>query len=493
MNKSHIYSLVLAIVLMGMFGSAVTTEKVEAYGTIYIRGDGSIEGTDKITSADNFTYIFIDNINDSIVIQRNDIRIDGNGYTLTGPGPVSGVGFNLTDASNVTIRNTNIKNFSEGIESLSPSSGNTIVGNNISLSDSGIYLSSSNNTIMNNRIYSNYFSGIYLWSNSRNNTILGNEVYLNSDYGVLLWSGSNYNILSENDVSNNNHGIAMGYSDDNHILNNTVSHGSIGIDIQQVCNNSLVASNMISGSDTGIAIRNAIASVRRNIVTENNITDGLVGIQVVNIVGSIVYHNNFVGNTNQTFLSNSTTIWDDGYPSGGNYWSNYTGVDTKNGFYRNETGSDGIGDMPYIIDANNTDNYPLMGMFSEFDWISIAAPEHRIQTICNSTISNLVYNGTAISFDVTGDNGTTGFCRICIPTALLNGTFQVFINGTETSCTITFSNSTHNYLYFNYTHSAEQVVIFVPEFPSFLVPLVFMVATLLTIIAWKRRHFYPDG
>jgi hypothetical protein len=43
--------------------------------------------------------------------------------------------------------------------------------------------------------------------------------------------------------------------------------------------------------------------------------------------------------------------WDDGYPSGGNYWSDYNGYDSDH---------DGIGDTPYFIDENNTDHYPLM-------------------------------------------------------------------------------------------------------------------------------------
>jgi hypothetical protein len=177
-------------------------------------------------------------------------------------------------------------------------------------------------------------------------------------------------------------------------------------------------------------------------------------------------------------------IWDNGYPSGGNYWSNYTGVDMKSGFYQNETGNDGIGDMPHTIDANNTDRYPLMGMFSDFN----ATSEYHVQIICNSTVSDFQFNGTAISFHVIGENGTTGFCRICIPTALMNDTFEVYTNGTKVTYNLLLcSNSTHSYLYFTYDHSIQKVII-IPEFPSFLILPLFMIATLLAAMVFRRKH-----
>jgi hypothetical protein len=53
-------------------------------------------------------------------------------------------------------------------------------------------------------------------------------------------------------------------------------------------------------------------------------------------------------------------VWDCGCPSGGNYWSDYAGVDLYSGPYQNMTGSDGVGDTPKPVNENNVDHYPLM-------------------------------------------------------------------------------------------------------------------------------------
>ena len=82
--------------------------------------------------------------------------------------------------------------------------------------------------------------------------------------------------------------------------------------------------------------------------------------------------------------------------SEGNYWSNCTGVDPDH---------DGIVDSSHIPDADNQDNYPLMEMFYDFS----ATSECHVTAICNSTISDFQCNGTAICFNVSSENGATGF------------------------------------------------------------------------------------
>jgi hypothetical protein len=79
-----------------------------------------------------------------------------------------------------------------------------------------------------------------------------------------------------------------------------------------------------------------------------------------------IYHNNFINNTYQVFSSGLTNVWDDGYPSGGNYWSDYVDVDVKSGPGQDSAGSDGVGDTQYVIYPNNRDRYPLTYPYGTF-------------------------------------------------------------------------------------------------------------------------------
>ena len=269
-------------------------------------------------------------------------------------------------------------------------------------------------------------------------------------YGISIKDSQNVSLVDVT-VEEGYTGLVLDNSSLCEVVNSVFKNSyAYGVDLRDNSVNNTVVGNWIVANPTGIAIM--------DMTCENN----------------RFHHNNFVNNTNQIDVTYAgSNIWDD--RNEGNYWSNYNGIDLD---------SDGIGDT--YIPWEAVDNYPLMGTFSDFN----ATSEYHIQTVCNSTISDFNYNGSTISFNVSGANGTAGFCRICIPKALMNETYWVFVNGTEilpAPLPLPCSNGTHNYLYFNYTHSIQEVVI-VPEFPSIIILPLFMIATLLAVIVYKRKH-----
>ena len=103
-----------------------------------------------------------------------------------------------------------------------------------------------------------------------------------------------------------------------------------------------------------------------NTIIANTIEDNFYGILVESYCqNNHIYHNNFLSNWDHVNNFESTNVWDNGYPSGGNYWDDYTGVDNYRGPGQNMTGSDGIGDTPYSITYYGQDQYPLMDPWDE--------------------------------------------------------------------------------------------------------------------------------
>jgi parallel beta-helix repeat protein len=123
--------------------------------------------------------------------------------------------------------------------------------------------------------------------------------------------------------------------------------------------------------------------------------NGTFGVWLYRSDRNLFSHNSFIGNDKNVLSNTSTNSWDNGYPSGGNYWSDYNGSDVYSGPYQNETGYDWIGDTPYTIDQNNTDRYPLMYPFvPEIDstriaYRSLLSDYNELQT--NFTGLNSIY------------------------------------------------------------------------------------------------------
>jgi len=123
--------------------------------------------------------------------------------------------------------------------------------------------------------------------------------------------------------------------------------------------------NVANGKVENCIVENNYFGIRlyyssNNAISNNLVENNLNGIRLEGSSNNLLYHNNLVNNGTQAY-DDGTNRWDAGYPSGGNYWSDYTGPDNYSGENQNQPGSDGIGDTPYPIPGdNNQDRYPLM-------------------------------------------------------------------------------------------------------------------------------------
>jgi hypothetical protein len=138
---------------------------VKAEEPIYIRSDGSVEGTGKIQRNGDI-YTLSGNISGGIQVQKSNIVLDGAGYTIQGNGDESRRGIDLSNdrgsdpsrpkISNVTVKDMRIVNFNRGVENVN-TANNTIIGNYIADCFTGINVVGGpndflikNNTFVNN-------------------------------------------------------------------------------------------------------------------------------------------------------------------------------------------------------------------------------------------------------------------------------------------------------------------------------------------------------
>jgi parallel beta-helix repeat protein len=345
----------------------------DAVGTVYIRADGSIDPpTAPISTADNVTYTFTGDIFGGLDVEKDNVVIDGANYTLQASGYTSiwPTGLLLSGRTNVTIEYVRIETFTEGIH-LANSSGNRLFRNIIMSNESDTHPSvnaiilsgSSNNSVCENNITLSISatpeqagSGILILLSSSNNTISGNTIE-NTFEGIDLQESSSNYVLG-NTIRGNYYGIGAGGAN-NTISQNNIISGIIGIDLERCWNTIVSGNNITENSHNGITL---YPGALNNVLYGNYIASSDRGIILWEASNNSIYYNSFINNTDQVYIIESgyNNSWDNGYPSGGNFWSDYDGGDFYNGPHQNVSGSDGIGDTLYIIGENNTDHYPLM-------------------------------------------------------------------------------------------------------------------------------------
>ncbi len=286
-----VVAFVTAICLVfSIFGVLVANAQT-GNGPMFIKADGSVSAPGVFDREGNIYSLTGDLGILPIVVECNNIVLDGKGFTSKSmSGWSEQVAVNLT-ASNVTVRNFNFANYGLGIL--------------------GAW---DNNTIVNNT-FKNVIKAISIYGNGYN--VTANSIQSSAFFAIRLL---------------NTYG--------NTFFENSLSDNSLGFDVTNSTENLAVA-NTFTNNNEAFRISNG---------------------------GFQVYHNNFVNQFQQVspgafsalILSeySGSNVWDNGYPSGGNYYSDYLAR------YPNATEIDnsGIGNTPcqVSINSNLTDRYPLL-------------------------------------------------------------------------------------------------------------------------------------
>jgi parallel beta-helix repeat protein len=441
-------------------------------------------------------------------ITQNDVTIAG--FTIQNSSvdwPNAAV---LLNGSRRNIIRNNFINTERGIGLRYGTSGNIINENNITSRDTAVFYCEGGYTYENNIIINNVMKsegGISLCgaycNNITGNILIGIDFSGGGYYenGIKIFGGAS-NIIVGNIISHvgwEKGGIAL-WSNNDVVSRNIIEYyPEAGMGIWG--SGSVIIGNNLT-NPLPIAYQRGIhlSGGSSNIIAGNTIANNAYGIWLSSS-NNAIYHNNFLNNIIQVYQYTScNNTWDNGYPSGGNYWSNYTGVDLPSGSNQDETGSDGIGDTPYVIDENNVDNYPLMAPYSTFDAGTWNGTAYNVDVVTNSTVSEFQFNpseGALLRFNVTGDDGTSGFCRVTIPKSLLwvEDGWTVYVGEESVNYTIIPDND-YTYLYFTYNHSTKTVLIqgtsVIPEFPPIIILPLFMVLTMLAVMLAKRK-FREEG
>jgi len=515
-NETGAYNI--SVTATGIIEGSYPYSYLDAIGGVCIHSFSVVNQTCKVHNVDtglSFTTIQ-GAINDLETDDEDTILVDSSVFyehvvinksvTLIGEASTSTIidgdrtgGVITIVADNVNITGFTIKNSGEFQEGLSTygvlvESNNNDLARNIIIDNSyGIVLSTSNNnTLRENNITNNILNfGIgwnptlgffhFLHNIDESNTVNGSPIYYwinQHNKQIPTDAGSVYAINSTNiivkDIAISHDIVCFAGTNNSRIENVSSDSGVICLTSSQ---NNTVFNNSMKNSQLSL-----IYSIN-NIVASNTISDAELGIYLFGpSYNNTIYHNNLINNTKNAYIhtcnhNSPKNFWDNGFE--GNYWSNYTGIASEH---------DGIGDTPHILDGSNQDNHPLMGMFSSFTDL-----EHEVNVISNSTIEDLQCFDSNSTIVIHVSNTTTdqtfGFCRICIPHALMNETYQIVINGTEPHY-VNYNladNGTHRWIYFSYQHSTLEIVI-IPELPPILILPLLIITTLLTIVTYKRKH-----
>lgn len=186
----------------------------------------------------------------------------------------------------------------------------------------------------------------------------------------------------------------------------------------------------------GFTIKNGLCGIRlyissSGLIKDNIIKDSDYGIFIeTGSYDNTIYHNNILDNT-QNANDLGTNAWDYGHLYGGNYWSDYSGVDANH---------DGIGDTPYDIPGgDNQDLYPFIEPsgwqipanqmpIADFTYVPLNPSVFEPITFTDASIDS---DGVIVTWSWDFDDGDTSFEQNTIHQYAQKGTYTVTLTVTD--------------------------------------------------------------
>jgi hypothetical protein len=185
----------------------------------------------------------------------------------------------------------------------------------------------------------------------------------------------------------------------------------------------------------------------------------------------------------------------DGQPRSENYyWEKSTGLIVKWIISGSESAEDGT------VETVNA-HFQRVGL-EQVLYPYIDSDAYPVTVNSDSTILGFEFNQTEkqLSLNLTGKTGTSGSCEITFPDGLLWGTFSLSMDGYALvegdDYSQTYDGTYYTFQISNYIHSSHTIEIVasdaVPEFPAWMILPLFMTATLLAVMLYRKRLRQPS-
>ena len=379
--------------------------------------------TDNTMSGNDYNFVvlgwffshFIQNIDTNNKVNEKPIYYWVDKQNQQIPNDAGYVG--IINSTNISVKDLTLTNNGQGVLVVYTSNSRI---ENVTASDNyyGIWLhDSSSNTLTNNTMSGNEYNfvilgwsfcdfiqnidtsnkvnekPIYYWVDKQNQQIPNNAGYV----GIVNSTNISVKDLT---LTNNGQGVLFAYTSNSRIENVTASNNYHGICLEDSSSNTLTNNSADNNEGFGILLHDS----SDNTFTNNNVYNNLQrGIYLEDSSNNLIYHNSLIDNGNQAYDNTGTNLWNNSYPTGGNYWNDYTGSDAYSGPGQNVPGSDGIGDIAYRIsgDAGAQDRYPFM---NKYGWLT--KPVFGVELSVNATALSTAPGESAIYLLTVSNTGT---------------------------------------------------------------------------------------